>query len=254
MLAMASRSMAWFDVSGGRLRFRRDDRQPVREWLESTEGTAAVRKAAREVRFALLGRERAARRQLTRTLSKAITSRAVREAVAAECEHFLVTWTQLAYAPALPRLTLNGRRLVVVPCTMIATRSAAGTSARLGAALGPSTPDDFKTFFASWILRAMNDAIGRAAPNPNRPVHARESWACVHVQPDFVWLDPFATGDAWRGHVVMFELPTDGLRRRERQALGEAIAELRESLPNLARVTRDSTVRLALHQMASLRF
>jgi len=246
--------MAWFDVSGGRLRFRGGDRQPVREWLASTEGTAAARTAAGEVRFALLGRERAGRRQLTRALSKAITSPAAREALAAECQHFLVAWTQLAYAPALPRLALSGRRLVVVPRTMIAARSAGGISKRLGAALGPSMPDDFKTFFASWILRAMNDAIGRAAPDPRRPVHALESWACVHVQPDFVWLDPFLTGDSWRGHVVMFELPTGGLRRRERHALVRAIAELAESLPGLARVTRDSTVRLALDQMASLRF
>jgi hypothetical protein len=254
MLAMAGAFMACFDVSDGRLRFRRTTRGPVREWLDSPEGEEAARTAAREVRFALLGRARAGKRQLTRKLWTAITSQVVREALAAECEHFLDSWTQLAYAPALPRLTLDGRRLVVVPRTMIAARSAGGTSTRLGAALGPSIPDDFKAFFGSWVLRAMNDAIRRAAPDAKHPVHARESWACVHVQPDFVWVDPSMTGESWRGHVVMFELPSRGLRRRERHALVEAIAELGASLPGLARGTRDSTVRLARDQMASLRF
>lgn len=254
MLAMGCTFMACFDVSDGRLRFRRTTREPVREWLASAEGQEAVRSAGREVRFALLGRARAGRRRLTRTLWNAITSQAVRGALATECEHFLDSWTQLAYAPALPRLTLEGRRLVVVPRTMIAARSAGGASTRLGAALGPSIPDDFKAFFGSWVLRAMNEAIRRAAPDPKHPVHARESWACVHVQPDFVWVDPSMTGDCWRGHVVMFELPPRGLRRRERQALVQAIAELGSSLPVLARGTRDNTVRLARDQMASLRF
>ena len=253
-LATALDSMAWFDVSGGRLRFRRTSRDPVREWLDGAEGADAIRSAAREVRFALLGRARVARRQLARTLSKAINSPSARTALDAECEHFLSTWTQLAYAPALPRLTLDGRRLVVVPRTMIVGRSARGTSTRLAAALGASVPDGFKMFFSSWVLRAMDEAIRRAAPDPKRPLHAKESWSCVHVEPGFLWVDPFVSGDGWRGHVMMFELPPAGLRRRERQALVSAIAELTTSLPNLTRLVRDTTVRLAADQLASMRF
>lgn len=246
--------MAWFDVSGGRLRFRRTSRDPVREWLESSEGKDAVQSAAHGVRFALIGRARVARHRVTRTLSTAINSPSTRTALAAECEHFLRTWTQLAYAPALPRLSLDGRRLVVVPRTMIVARSAGAAATRLGAALGPFVPDEFKAFFARWVLRAMNDAIRRAAPDPKRPLHVQESWSCVHVEPDFLWMESFVSGDPWRGHVMMFELPPGGLGRRERQALVAAIAELSASLPGLTRRVRDSTVRLALDQMASMRF
>ncbi len=246
--------MAWFEVSGRRLRFCRTSRDPVREWLASGEGEQAVQHAAREVRFSLFGRARVARRQLTRTLSDAINSSSVRAALAVECEHFLAAWTALAYAPALPRLTLDARRLVVVPRTMIVGRAGSPAASRLGAALDPSLPDGFAAFFTRWVLRAMDETIVRAAPEPKRPLDAQESWACVHVDREFVWVDPSVSGESWRGHVMMFELPPDGLRRRQRQALTDAIAELTASLPNLTRVARDRTVRLAAGELASMRF
>lgn len=250
----AATIMAWFDVSGGRLRFRRTSRQPVREWLETREGAQAVESIASGIGFSLFGRSRAARRRLTQSLSEAMNSASSRAALDAECQHFLKTWTQLAYAPALPRLTLDGHRLVVVPRTMIVGRSAGAATKRLGAALGPSVPDDFKAFFALWILRAMDDAVRRAAPDPKHPVLAEESWSCVHIEPSFLWVDTMVSGEPWRGHVMMFELPQGGLKRRDRQALVAAIAKLTGSLPNLTRLTRDGTVRLAFDQLATMRF
>lgn len=246
--------MAWFDVSNGHLRFRRTSREPVREWLESGEGVEAVQNGARGIRFSLLGRARVARRRLARTLSDAITSPSAGTALTAECAHFLETWTQLAYAPALPRRTLDGRRLVVVPRAMIVVRSLGGAEKRLGAMLGPSVPDAFKVFFARWVLRSMDAAVRRARPAPRRPVHAPESWACVHVDPAFLWVASFPADSPWRGHVMMFEQPRAGLGRNDRHALVAAIAELSTSLPGLTRIARDGTVRMAVDQMASLRF
>lgn len=246
--------MAWFDVSGGRLRFQRTSREPVREWLVSSEGMEAIQSAARGIRFSLFGRARVARHRLARTLSEAINLPSTRTALAAECERFLEAWTQLAYAPALPRRTLDNHRLVVIPRAMIVHRSFAGIERRLGAALGASVPESFTLFFTRWIVRAMDAAIRKAAPNPKRPLQTPESWACVHVDPEFLWVTSFGSQDPWRGHVMMFELPPQGLRRRERQALDAAIAELTASLPTLTREARDGTVRMAGHQMASLRF
>jgi hypothetical protein len=246
--------MAWFDVSGGHLRFRRTSREPVREWLTSSEGADALHCAAREVRFSLIGRARAARRRMTRALSDAVHSSSARTALAAGCAPFLGTWTQLAYAPALPRLALHGRRLVVVPRTMIVGRSLDPAAKRLAGAIGPSVPDDFTAFLARWVLRAMDDAIRRAAPGPKYPLHAQESWACVHIDPDFLWVDPSVSGHAWRGHVMMSELPPGGLRRRDRHELAAAITELTTSLPGLTRLSRDGIVRMAFDQMGSMRF
>ena len=244
----------WFDVSGGHLRFRRTTNDPVRAWLDSGEGVDSVKEAARHARFSLFGRARVARRQLKRTLSAAINSSSTRDALAAECEHFLAVWTQLAHAPALPRLTLEGRRLVVVPRAMIVSRAAAGTAKRLSTPLGPSVPEGFKAFFTDWCLRAMDDGIKRAAPQPKRPLQAPESWSCVHVDQDFQWVVSFETGDPWRGHVMMFEVPPGGLGRRQRHALDAAIVELTSSMPNLTRTARDGTVRMAWDQLATMRF
>lgn len=246
--------MAWFDVSSGRLRFRRTSREPVREWLVSSEGVEAIQSAAHGIRFSLFGRARIARRRLARTFSDAIDAPSGRAALTAECDRFLEACTQLAYAPALPRRTLDNHRLVVVPRAMIVHRSFAGIERRLGAALGASVPDGFKLFFARWVVRAMDSAIRNAAPSPKRPLHLPESWACVHVDPEFLWVTSFGSQDRWRGHVMLFELPPQGLRRRERKALDAAIAELAVSLPTLTRDARDGTVRMAGHQMASLRF
>ena len=249
--------MSWFDVSDGRLRFRgRVTKQPIVEWLASGDGTKAVAAAAREIRFSLFGRTRAARRQIHRALWDAMAARTLREIIAAECERYVSAWAELAYAPALPRLIISCHRLVVVPRAMIIGRSTSGACARIAAALDtPAAAEPFKTFLSHWILGQMDEAIRRAGPSPKRPVHARESWACVELDRELVWIDPLWTGRDWRGHAVMFEMPAQRLPRRDRRELEKAIGELQQSLPLLTRQQRDSAVRLATDQMTTaLRF
>lgn len=243
----------WFDVADGRLRYRgRVTKEPVAEWMASDEATRIVDSAAGQVRFALFGRTRAARGRIARELQQAIASPPLREAFSAECDRFLGAWTDLAYAPSLPRLTVALQRLVVVPRAMIPGRALPGASTRIAPRLDASVPPDFKAFFCRWVVGSMDDAIRRARPCPERPVHARESWACVGLDTDFVWIDPLWSGPEWRGHVVMYEMATPRLRRRERRELEDAISQLTRSLPNLTRVQRDSLVRLAADQMTTL--
>ena len=247
---------SWFDIADGRLRFRgRLTKQPIADWIASGEGAEAVQAAARRTRFSLIGRTRAARRRMGRELWEAIGAGAVRETVAAECDRYLAAWTQLAYAPSLPRLTVAFQRLVVVPRAMILARTASGVSARVAACLTTAGVDDpFKAFFARWIIDHMDEAIRRAGPCPQRPIHAKESWACVALDRDFIWIDPLSSGRDWRGHVVMFEMPAPRLQRRDRRKLEASIEQLTHSLPELARPQRDSIVRVATDQMSTLRF
>lgn len=248
--------MSWFDIADGRLCFRgRVTKQPIREWVTSKDGIAAVQSAARQIGFSLLGRTRSARRRMCRELAEAIAVAPVREIVAAECERYLAAWTQLAYAPSLPRVTVASQRLVVVPRAMILARTAPGVTARVATCLGiADLAEPFKPFFARWILCKMDDAIRRAGPSPQRPIYARESWACVALDSQLTWIDPLWSGPEWRGHVVMFEMPAPRLARRERRELETTLAQLTQSLPNLTRLQRDSTVRVATDQMTSLRF
>ena len=240
--------MSWFTIADGRLRFDgRVTKDPIREWLATPEGSSVVAEVARRTRFSLLGRTRAARRQMSRALWEAISAPAVRETIAAECGSYLDAWTPLAYAPSLPRVSVEYRRVVVVPRVMIVWRVVSKAMARVAnSVLGADVPDTFRTFFSQWVLSRMDQAIRSAGPSPRRPLEAKESWACVAVENEMLWLDAFGLGAEWRGHVVMFEMPSPRLSRRDRQSLEEAIARLSESLTCLSRVQRDRTVRLAM--------
>ena len=91
--------MSWFKIAGRRLCFRgRITKQPVIEWLTSADGTAAVQVAASQIRFALFGRTRAARRHLRQELWKAVNAPAARASIAAECDPYLAAWAELAKA------------------------------------------------------------------------------------------------------------------------------------------------------------
>jgi hypothetical protein len=178
----------------------------------------------------------------------------VRASIAAECDHYLTAWAELAYAPSLPRATIALHRVVVVPRTMILARTLSRVITRLAACPGiADLPDPFKVFFARRILCAMDDAIRHAAPSPRRPVRTQESWACVAVDTDFIWIDPMWSGLEWRGHVTMFEMPATRLQRRERLELEAAIEQWKQTLPTLSRRQRDGTVQVAMDGMKLLR-
>jgi hypothetical protein len=249
------RAMSWFTMGDGRLRFGgRVTKDPIREWLATGDGAAAVAEAARRTRFSLFGRTRAARRRMSCVLWEAISAPAVRQAIAAECAGYVAAWTPLAYAPPLPRLSVEYRRVVVVPRVMIVWRVASRIMARVASPVpAPEVPDAFCAFFSQWVVSQMDQAIQKAGPSPRNPLHAKDSWACVGVDNEMLWVDMFGLGAEWKGHVVMFEMPAPRLSRRDRQAVEAAIARLSESLPGLSRQQRDKTVRLAMDTMESIK-
>ena len=249
------RAMSWFTIADGRLRFGgRVTKDPVREWLASPEGSSAVEEAARRTRFSLFGRKRAARRRMSRAMWEAISAPAVRQAIATECEGYVGAWTPLAYAPPLPRVSVEYRRVVVVPRVMIVWKVASRIMARIaGSIRAADVPDPFRAFFSQWVASRMDLAIQKAGLSPRTPLHAKDSWACVGVDNEMLWVDMFGLGPTWLGHVVLFEMPDSRLSRRDRQALEEAIVRLSESLPGLSRMQRDKTVRLAMDAMESVR-
>jgi hypothetical protein len=245
--------MSWFTIADGRLRFGgRVTKDPIREWLASPEGSSAVEEAARRTRFSLFGRKGAARRRISRALWEGISAPAVRQVIATECEGYVGAWTPLAYAPPLPRVSVAYRRVVVVPRVLILWRVTSRIMARIGGSLkAADVPDRFREFFSQWVVCRMDQAVRSAGPSPRRPFHAKESWACVGVDNEMLWVDMFGLGPEWLGHVVLIEMPDSRLSRRDRQALEEAIDRLSQSLPGLSRMQRDKTVRLATDAMES---
>jgi hypothetical protein len=239
--------MSWFQVSGGVLRFRgRITREPCDGWASSREGAAVIESAARDIKFSLLGRTRAARRRISRELRAAVVTDSVRAALAAEPTRYFKSWTDLAYARSLPRLTINLHRLVVIPRTMILARALPSLTASLNACPTFTDIDEsFKKHFCHHVLCEMEKAISRAEPSARRPIPTRESWVCVALDRSFVWIDPQWVGSEWLGHVMLFEMPPKGLDRAGRRELTAAIEQLTGDLPSMSRHQRSGLLRTA---------
>jgi hypothetical protein len=239
--------MGWFHVVKGRLEYRgRLTREPFSAWASTQEAAPTIEGTAAGIRFAFLGRERAARRQVWRTLDTAVASGAAVEAIGAEAAHHLKLLSTLAYVPVLPRVTVGLHRLVVVPRTMIAGRGYAALCARLSNVreLAP-LPEPVRAFLFEQILREMDFALHSAAPSPRRPVLAHDEWVCVGTDLDLLWVDPMWSGPGWGGHLFMFEQPRAGLGRKDLKALDAALAEMKKSIEALSGVQRDGLLRSA---------
>lgn len=238
--------MAWFQLSEGRLRYRgRVTRHRFTAWAASKDGSATIAAAARDLGFRVFGRWRTTR-QLWRELERAARTEPLVSAIQAEADQYMGVFSELAYAPALPRLQFALRRLVVVPRTMIGARAQTALMARLhGQSSLRTLPDAVRTFLCDQLLKEMDAAVLRARPSPKKPAQARDEWVCVGTDDRFVWVDPLWCGPDRLGHVFMFEMPKGGLSRRQRKDLTAAVRQLDTELQTLTRVERDAAVRAA---------
>lgn len=239
--------MSWFHVVKGRLEYRgRLTREPFTAWASTQEAAATIEGAAAEIRFAWLGRERAARRQVWRSLDEAARSQAAIEAFRTETTHYLKLLATLAYVPVLPRVNVGLHRLVVVPRTMIAGRGYSSLCSRLSKITElAQLPEAVRAFCFEQILREMDFALHGAAPSPRRPLQTHDEWVCIGVDLDLLWVDPMWSGPGWGGHLFMFEQPRAGLARKELKALESAVADMSKHIVALSRVQRDGLLRSA---------
>jgi hypothetical protein len=141
-----------------------------------------------------------------------------------------------------------------VPRTMVVGRARMGLCQRL-ARLEPlrALPEPVQVFFFERLLKEMNHALQQARPSPRHPVLAHDGWTCVGVDPQFLWVDPMWAGEAWAGHVFMFEMPSSGVTRRQRLEIEATIERMRAQLPALSRIQRDGVIRSALEGFAAAR-
>jgi hypothetical protein len=239
--------VSWFTVKRGRLNYRgRIGKEPFKEWCATKDGTEAIRRVARGLRFSFLGRSRAARGRLWRALDSASRADAVTSAVAAESGHFMQAMADVCYADALPRAHIALGRLVLAPRTLVMGRARAGVFARLMQLPALADVDEaVRTFFLDQLVVEMDAALTKASPLPRRPVLANDGWACIGVGLGTVWADPIWAGPYGAGHLFMYELPAQGLARREYKALEAAVEEMSGSVSTLSRLAREAMLRAA---------
>jgi hypothetical protein len=238
--------VSWFTVSRGRLAYGgRITRAPFTQWCATRQGREAVARAAAGVRFSLFGRSHAARSRLWRDLEAATRSEAFVEMAGGEPARYLQILADACYANGLPRAHIASRRLVVVPRAFVLGRAEAAAATRLmsASALAGVEPA-IRTFLVQQIVAGMDAAV-RAASTPKAPVQARDGWACVGAHLGVVWMDALWAGPDGTGHLFMYEVPPQGIGRRDRHALNEAMQRLGEDVARLSRTARDTLLRSA---------
>jgi hypothetical protein len=216
-------------------------------WTETPRGRTAVAAVAQQIRFSLLGKERAARARLWRALVTATRGHAIVTIIQAEVDAYLGRLSELAYADGLPRAGVSLHRLVVVPRVLLnsAAYRSIDTNLRAQPELASLEGGELlREFFFRRLIAEMHAAAVRAEPSPKHPLVAGDDWISVGLNSAFVWRVPF-NAPTWAGHHYVLELTRDPITRALRKAVAERIRTIDASLASLSRIERNEILRRA---------
>lgn len=235
--------MGWYKISGERLQYRGGiDRAPFDAWTSTPDGKAAIAAQAAHIGFRLLGRARAARRAMWRSLSTAASAGDGAAAFAAAADVYARVLSDLAYAPGLPRVHVGLRRLVLVPRALAAGRARPAVGTRLLESPAIASLDEsLRAFVCEQAVIELDAAARGARPDVKRPLRLRD-WTCVGVDSSFGWVDPVWSGAGWSGHFLVYEWPPTMLTRADRKALAQARDDLDAGINTLSRERRQQLV------------
>jgi hypothetical protein len=239
----------------GRLKYTgKIDRATFATWADSFDGRRILERLAAHERLALFGKVRAARRRLWRQLVRAVRAEAVAVTVQRELDAYLPRLETLVYAPDLPCITVELRRLVVVPRLLLNAAMYRELDRGLvdpvfrGEGAGPLLRD----WFVLTVIASLEAAVAGARPSPSRALPASADWIMVGVNDRFEWRVPFG-GHAWPGHYHVLELRRISITRATRKAARDAIQDLEDGLPSLSGLHRDAILRSAGEALAEAR-
>jgi hypothetical protein len=242
----------WVRWSRGRAVYRgRISRSPFVEWTETADGRAAIDALASRARFSLFGRTRSTRRRLWRQLLAAASDAAVIAAIQHEIDGYFRLHGDLACAEGLPRVGVELRRLVVVPCALLNGAAYRTILRRLNSEPVFATlegGDGLRDVFVLRLIHEMEKAVAAALPSPKHPLAAGDEWITVGLNRVFVWRSPLLQGPSWTGHHYVLELRRQPITRAIRKAVAASISRLEASLESLSRVERQDILRRAEHR------
>jgi hypothetical protein len=240
---------AWIRYSRQRFVYTgRISRAPYKRWIQTEQGCAVVRELAGTIRFAIFGRQRAARRRLWRALTSAAQDDSVIEIVQREAQQYLKHLGDLAYSDGLPRDTVMLRRLVAVPTVLLNGNAYGALDTRLAthhAFSGIEGGDALRQFFILKLVDDLEACAVRACPSIKSPVPAGRGWAVVGRNSSFDWKLPVLNEPVWAGHHYVLEMTRDPITRAVRKAVGTSMTAMEKALPALARLERNDILRRA---------
>ena len=240
---------AWVRYSRQRFVYTgRISRAPFAHWARTESGRAVVGEIADTIRFALFGRQWAARRRLWRALRAAAGDDTVVSIVQAESQRYLKHLGDLAYSDGLPRDTVMLRRLVAVPTVLLNGNAYGALDTSLAAHhafSGIEGGDALREFFILTLVSNLEACAARACPSIKSPVPAGRGWVIVGRNPSFDWRLPVLNQPMWAGHHYVLELTREPITRAVRKAVAASMTAMEKALPSLARLDRNDILRRA---------
>jgi hypothetical protein len=240
---------AWIRYSRRRFAYAgRIGRAPFTAWTATPEGSAAIGAVAARIRFAMLGRKRAAQRRVWRQLSAAARNQAVVTAIQAEVQRFPARLGSLANSPGLPCDMVQLRRLVVVPRVLVNGDAYEALRRQLGmrtAFVSIEGGEALRQFFIEKLIDDLEAAINRLGPSPQAPLATGSAWMSVGVNSTFDWRVSLMNEPAWDGHHYLLEVTREPLTRALRKAVAASVARMEQALPTLSRLERNDLLRRA---------
>jgi hypothetical protein len=190
---------------------------------------------------------RAARGRVWRQLVETAQSATVAASVQREVDAYLARLGTLAFAHYLPCVSVDLRRLVVVPRVFVNGHLYRGLDIALQAHSPFAGLDDgepLRHYFVATLVNNAAAVVERARPSVRHPLSAGADWIAVGVNNDFEWRAPFE-GAGWPGHYFVMEVTRRPITRAVRKAAAHAIGGLEASLPSLTRASRFEILRQA---------
>jgi hypothetical protein len=232
--------------SRGRMIFTgRLPRRSFEAWATG-DGCPVVERVASDVGFSLLGRRRAARRRLWRQLTSAASAASIVRDIQRELDGYLQRLDPIVYAHGLPRVSVELRRLIVVPRSFPNAEAFRNLYATLSGhpVFDALDGDPVRDWLVMTTVSGIDAAVAESRPSSRRPLPAGSHWMVVGVNEQFEWGVPL-DGPGWPGHYYLLELTSEPLTRSVRKAAEQGLAWLDESLPSLSRVRRSEILRSA---------
>ena len=222
-------------------------RSTFNAWAQSTDGRALVERIGSELRYPFFGRIRTARGRLWRQVRRTIRGAHLASVLQLEVDATLERLDPIVFAHDLPRVSVDFRRLVVVPRSFVNAEAYRGISAAIQSEPVLTTPPQAVSL-SEWLILTIIDemeaAIMRERPSATRPLRAADNWIIVGINQQFGWRVPFE-GPAWPGHYYVLEMTARPISRTVRKAVEKAIANLEQALPSLPRNRRSEIIREA---------
>jgi hypothetical protein len=223
------------------------DRSAFTAWCDGAAGRAVLAPIAAQIRFAPLGRIRAARRRLWKDVTAAAGSQVLASSCQQAIDAYLARLEILALAQDLPRISVALHRLIAVPRLLANAAIDRQLDARLDTEATFATVNG-RTALRDWfilsVISGVERAIQQARPSPKDPLAAGDEWLVVGVNDGFEWRAPF-TEATWNGHYYAFERTRQPMTRAVLKGASDAIARMESSLRSLSRIQRDDILRRA---------